>query len=110
MDYCQWLQTMYCKFGEKLIKLHHGPMWCATRAEQDFQGASGTVVCKQRTMEVWKYSLLLQYVYMVHVQALVNVPAISERSIRSDIATCKMTLDSQIQVYSWIACSHIRIL
>ena len=39
------------------------------------------------------------YVYMVHVQALVNVPAISERSIRSDIATCKTTLDSQIQVF-----------
>ena len=36
---------------------------------------------------------------MVHVQALVNVPAISERSIRSNIATCKTTLDSQIQVF-----------
>ena len=36
---------------------------------------------------------------MVHVQALVNVPAISERSITSDIATCTTTLDSQIQVF-----------
>ena len=57
MDYRQWLQTMYCNFGEKWIRLHRGPMWCATSAEQDLQGASGRVVCKQRTMELWKYSV-----------------------------------------------------
>ena len=44
---------------------------------------------------------------MVHVQALVNVPAIPERSIRSDIATCKTTPDSQIQVYTFLDCMFI---
>ena len=36
-----------------------------------------------------------------------NVPAISERSIRSDISTCKTTLDSQIQVCFRIIYGHI---
>ena len=48
---------MYCNFGEKWAKFHPGPMWCATRAEQDYQGTSGPVVCKQRTMEVRKFSI-----------------------------------------------------
>jgi len=37
-------------------------------------------------------------VYIIPILVLVNVPAISERSIRSDISTYKTTLDSQIQV------------
>ena len=26
-DYGQWQQTMYCQFGQKWAKLHHGPIW-----------------------------------------------------------------------------------
>ena len=62
MDYRQWLQTMFCNFGEKWAKLHREPMWCATRVEQDYQGTSGPVVCKQRTMEVCEnFKLLCVY-------------------------------------------------
>ena len=35
-------------------------------------------------------------------QALVNVPAVSERSIRSDFSSSKTTSDAQIQVNSLI--------
>ena len=40
MDYRYWMQTMYCNFGEKWVKLHRGPMWCATRADQNFDKVS----------------------------------------------------------------------
>ena len=60
MNYRQWLQTMYCNFGEKWAKLHHGPMWCVTRVEQDCQGTSGPIVYKQRTMEVCENFQLLR--------------------------------------------------
>ena len=37
-------------------------MWCATRVEQGYQGTSGPVVCKQRTMEVCEnFQLLCVY-------------------------------------------------
>ena len=26
-DYRLWQQTMYCHFGQKWAKLHHGPLW-----------------------------------------------------------------------------------
>ena len=53
---------MYCNFGEKWVKLHCGPMWCATRADQNFDKVSGP--CKQRTMEVRKYSLYMDCFFM----------------------------------------------
>ena len=67
--------------------------------------------------EPWKYEsiyyiyifrLFLYVLLCIQTQALVNVPAISERSIRSNISTCKTTLDSQIQVYFFVFTnSHI---
>ena len=33
-DYRLWRQTMYCHFGQKWAKLHHGPMWSAVRTNQ----------------------------------------------------------------------------
>ena len=33
-DYRQWLQSMYCNFGQKWMKLHHGPMWSVAPSMQ----------------------------------------------------------------------------
>ncbi|XP_065917202.1 uncharacterized protein [Dysidea avara] len=77
LDYRQWLLTMYCNFGEKWVKLHRGPMWCVASSVED---PCSSTAQNQNTMK-----------------ALVNIPAISERSIRSTISSCTTTLDSQVQ-------------
>ncbi|XP_065893229.1 uncharacterized protein [Dysidea avara] len=74
-DYRSWQQTMYSHFGHKWLSLHCGPMWSIV-SRQD----SDSVAQSQHTME-----------------ALVNIPAISNRTIRRDIATSKTTVDSRIQ-------------
>ncbi|XP_065893778.1 uncharacterized protein [Dysidea avara] len=77
-DYRQWLQTMYAHFGQKWIELHRGPMWCTVMSTQE---ASTSASRTQKTME-----------------ALVNVPAVAERSLRYDFASSEITLDAQIQL------------
>lgn len=41
---------------------------------------------------------MLYDLIIVYVQALVNIPALSERTLRRDIASSEITLDSRIQV------------
>ena len=33
-DYRLWLQTMYVCFGQKWMKLHHGPLWSVAASMQ----------------------------------------------------------------------------
>ena len=55
-------------------------------------------------MKIVCYSIVIacgisiKYVRYQSTQALVNVPAVSDRAIRYDFAACKTTLDSRIQV------------
>ncbi|XP_065899778.1 uncharacterized protein [Dysidea avara] len=72
---------MYSNFGEKWVKLHRGPMWCLAGSVQELDFPRSSMLQNQSTMD-----------------ALVNIPAISERSIRTTISSCKTTLDSQLQI------------
>ena len=37
-DYRSWLQTMYCHFGQKWSKLHHGPLCSVKVSVQSPEG------------------------------------------------------------------------
>jgi hypothetical protein len=68
-DYRLWQQTMYTQFGQKWAKLHHGPMWASAAGNR-----------KLNTME-----------------AKVNIPALSESTIRRDITRSDVTTTTEIQ-------------
>jgi hypothetical protein len=74
-DYRQWLVTMYSLMGTKWCKLHAGPMWSG---QQVSQGVSP--VTTYRTEE-----------------ARVNIPSLSERTLRRDIASASCTTGAEIQ-------------
>ena len=101
---------MYCQFGQKWAKLFHGPMWSVTRSDN---------IHERRTMEVYTSLVICTafhlaffmntgyYIYMCilncygtihHIQALTNIPSLSERTLRRDIASSEVTMDSKIQV------------
>ena len=88
---------MYCHFGQKWLRLHRGPMWSVVSSQNP-----DSVANNQHTMEVSTNALTCK----IHIclasctQALVNIPAISDRSIRYDLAASKTTIDPQIQVNS----------
>jgi len=67
MDYRLWLQTMYCNFGEKWVKLHRGPMWCIADSAQHVEGASSATRQQQKTMKVsYIYIFLLMSMISIH--------------------------------------------
>ncbi|XP_065900800.1 uncharacterized protein [Dysidea avara] len=84
LDYWLWQQTMYCHFGQKWSKLHHGPLWSVTFSAQSSESS---------------HSSADQHSFGRNpLQALVNIPGISERTIRRDIASSEIHLNSQIQL------------
>ncbi|XP_065911420.1 uncharacterized protein [Dysidea avara] len=75
---------MYCHFGQKWSKLHHGPLWSVTFSAQSSESS---------------HSSADQHSFGRNpLQALVNIPGISERTIRRDIASSEIHLNSQIQL------------
>ena len=55
-DYRLWQQTMYCRFREKWLKLHRGPMWCTSSSAQDSDGDAFRTTqqhLRQKTIEVF---------------------------------------------------------
>ncbi len=115
-DYRSWLETMYCQFGQKWAKLHHGPMWSVSELH-------GTSHQKERkTVEVYNYSSMQEetgrvvhiiiaaacitpsiiIIMMFLMQALANIPSVSESTLRRGIADSGI---SSIQVYN--ACYRI---
>jgi len=41
-DYRLWQQTMYCHFGQKWSKLHHGPLWSVAFSAQSSDSSHDT--------------------------------------------------------------------
>lgn len=64
----------------KWYKLHHGPLWCVTLASQAPLEPRHSSDSKR-----------IQ-------EALVNVPGLSERTLRRDIESSSVTLTSEIQM------------
>ena len=63
VDYRLWQQTMYCQFGQKWAKLHHGPLWSVASSSQISQHAG-------RSSQVFK----IEEVHVhIHVYAHVHV-------------------------------------
>ena len=99
MDYHLWQQTIYCHFGQKWSILHHGPMWHVTQSLQGYEGQS---ICSnatmQRTMEVVHDMYIVIIILFSTLQALVNIPANSERTLQQDISAGGVTITPEIQV------------
>ncbi|XP_065887166.1 uncharacterized protein [Dysidea avara] len=79
-DYRSWQQSMYCQFGQKWTKLLRGPMWSVVFSGQSSEEAENNSH-SQSTMK-----------------ALVNIPALSDRTMRRDIESSNIHLNSQIQI------------
>ena len=89
---------MYCHFGQKWLRLHRGPMWSVVSSQNPDSVANN----QQHTMDVRTNAFICKnHICLAScTQALVNISAISDRSIRYDLAASKTTIDSQIQVNS----------
>jgi len=86
---------MYVLFGTKWCKIFSGPLWSFCPISQSSQSD-----LSNSTLDPIKVSNIFFCVdvYFLYVQALVNVPSLSERTIRRDIAGGKFTVGSEIQV------------
>ncbi|XP_065904934.1 uncharacterized protein [Dysidea avara] len=82
-DYRLWQQTMYCHFGQKWVRLHSGPTWGVAHSVQG-QESWQLSVHKRCTME-----------------ALVNVPGNSERTLRRDFAVTVIEEAAKSHPNSW---------
>ena len=90
---------MYCHFGQKWLRLHRGPMWSVVSSQNPDSVAN--IASSILWMYVQMHSYAKNHICLAScTQALVNIPAISDRSIRYDLAASKTTIDSQIQVNS----------
>ena len=93
---------MYNHFGQKWASLHHGPMWSVSKSTQ-LQGSNREIVKVHVAMciicELRVFCMQTESDCMFFgLQALVNVPALSERSLRRDIASSGISMDAKIQV------------
>jgi hypothetical protein len=77
-DYRMWLQSQYILFGSKFAKFFGGPMWSVESIMQSKETNPGT---------------------RAPTDALVNVPSLSERTIRRDIERSDVAIGPQIQVH-----------
>ncbi len=66
LDYRLWQQSMYCQFGQKWAKLHHGPMWSiitSSSASQQLvnQGRDTTevIIGKSDNCDLYNYLCLI---------------------------------------------------
>ena len=103
LDYRLWQQTMYCNFGQKWSKLHHGQLWGIAFSAQSSDSSHDTGdnrSCGRNPIQVCTMLIVSKHNELVHfmVQAPVNIPGISERTIRQDIASSEIHTSSQIQV------------
>ena len=90
-----WQQTMYCQFGQIWCKLHHGPLWIAASSSHTVMAIES--VSHYDYFNIDQYPVLHTY---TSIQALVDIPALSEQTIRRDLEASKVTVTSEIQVTS----------
>ncbi|XP_065914473.1 uncharacterized protein [Dysidea avara] len=86
-DYRLWQQTMYSQFGQKWSRLQQGPMWNVVFSAQASEVGEGIPSDVDPEDSHCRSTM----------KALVNIPAISDRSLRRDIASSNIHLGSQIQ-------------
>ena len=103
MDYRLWLQTMYAQFGQKWAKLHHGPLWSVAPSMQSELSESGVIpptTTTRRPILKVKFAVVCLFLYykLLILQAKVNIPLLSESTIRRDIAAGGISLTSELQV------------
>ena len=80
-DYRLWQLTMFSQFGIKWTALHHGPPWSVTCNDGEVHSN------KQDPMTV-RIQTINDHVIQMHVlQALVNVPALSVKTLQQDITS-----------------------
>ncbi len=83
---------MYVVFGKKWLNLYSGPMWKVVGTGQEGAHALST---SRRTEDVRICSFSH---FSTFIQARVNIPALSVRTIERDIASSVFTVKTGIQV------------
>lgn len=88
---------MYAQFGQKWAKLHHGPLWSVAASDQLDDVTVG------RNMKV-VYTCKLNLTFERRIYRLkVNIPGLSERTLRRDFEKTGITLNAKIQVvHLWL--------
>ena len=100
-DYRCWLQTMYVLFGTKWAKIFAGPMWSYVPIMQASErNLAVGMMNPVNVSDLTTTDLLIYHSFYVlpPLQALVNVPALSERTLRRDIEASGFTTGPEIQV------------
>lgn len=95
--------TMYVCFGQKWMKLHHGPLWSVAGSMQsEIANAANTTQPRSTSHPISEVRIMSNDfvipIYLFTVQARVNIPSLSESTIRRDIAASSITLTSELQV------------
>lgn len=79
------------------MNMHGGPMWRVERTEQGEQVARDNFLTSEVSAAesiLWMNSVII----MDHLQALVNIPSLSARTIQREIAESDFSVGSSIQV------------
>lgn len=102
-DYRSWLQTMYILFGTKWAKIFNGPMWSYAPIMQTETSTSDSSAKPMNPVKVYIIWLSYLHNHLLRVitflmKALVNIPGLSERTIRRDIAASNVSTGAEIQV------------
>ncbi|XP_065905627.1 uncharacterized protein [Dysidea avara] len=78
-DYRLWLETMYNLFGTKWCRIFSGPMWSYVSIAQSEAQSNESAITKEPS------------------KALVNIPAISERTLQRSVEYGDFTIGTNIQ-------------
>ena len=80
----------------KMAKLHHGPLWSIVPLDQSGDAAVGKKYAGSIT---YYFFLFILWTLMLIFQVKVNVPGLSERTLRRDFEKAGVALDAKIQVH-----------
>ena len=93
-DYRLWLETMYNLFGTKWCRIFSGPMWSYVSIAQSNESA----ITKEPSKVYILISRVIIKLLIQLFKTLVNIPAISERTLRRNVEYGDFTIGTNIQV------------
>lgn len=100
-DYRKWLVSMFTLFGTKWVKIFCGPMWKIMSTSQSVPEPrhGGLDPLEVLFIELRCYNMYTSC-FSLLLQARVNVPGLSERTLERDIVSSGISLGSEVQVYN----------
>ena len=97
-DYRLWLETMYNLFGTKWCRIFSGPMWSYVSIAQSEAQSNESAITKEPSKVYILISRVIIKLLIQLFKALVNIPAISERTLQRSVEYGDFTIGTNIQV------------